>query len=43
LRAQAILDARNLFDVQTTTSNGETLLLVAPNGRSVRGGISLRF
>jgi hypothetical protein len=43
LRAQAILDARNLFDVQTKTSNGETLLLVAPNGRSVRGGISLRF
>ena len=43
LRAQAILDARNLFDVQTTTSNGETLLLVAPNGRSVRGGISVRF
>ena len=43
LRAQAILDARNLLDVQTTTSNGETLLLVAPNGRSVRGGISLRF
>lgn len=43
LRARAILDARNLLDVQTTTSNGETLLLVAPNGRSVRGGISLRF
>ncbi len=43
LRAQAVLDARNLLDVQTTTSNGETLLLVAPNGRSVRGGISLRF
>lgn len=43
LRAQAILDARNLLDVQTTTSNGETLLLVAPSGRSVRGGISLRF
>ena len=43
LRAQAVLDARNLLDVQTTTSNGETLLLVAPNGRSVRGGISVRF
>jgi hypothetical protein len=43
LRAQAILDARNLLDVQTATSNGETLLLVAPNGRSVRGGISVRF
>lgn len=43
LRAQAILDARNLLDVQTTVSNGETLLLVGPNGRSVRGGISVRF
>ena len=43
LRAQAILDARNLLDQQITTSNGDTLLLVAPNGRSVRGGISLRF
>ncbi|HEV8587972.1 MAG TPA: carboxypeptidase-like regulatory domain-containing protein [Pyrinomonadaceae bacterium] len=43
LRAQAVVDARNLLDVQTTTSNGETLLLVGPNGRSVRGGISVRF
>lgn len=43
LRAQAILDARNLLDVQPATSNGETLLLVMPNGRSVRGGISVRF
>jgi len=43
LRAQAILDARNLLDAQTGTSNGETLLLVAPSGRSVRGGISVRF
>jgi hypothetical protein len=43
LRAKAIVDARNLLDVQTTTTNGETLLLVGPNGRSVRGGISVRF
>src|SRR6185436_6882738 len=43
LREHAVIDARNLLDVQTTTSNGETLLLVAPNGRSVRGGISVRF
>ena len=43
LRAQAILDARNLLDVQTTVSNGETLLLVGSHGRSVRGGISVRF
>lgn len=43
LRAQAIFDARNLLDVQPSTSNGETLLQVGTNGRSVRGGISLRF
>jgi hypothetical protein len=43
LRAQAVIDARNLLDVQTTTSNGETLLQVGPNGRSLRGGISVRF
>ncbi|HXT65073.1 MAG TPA: carboxypeptidase-like regulatory domain-containing protein [Pyrinomonadaceae bacterium] len=43
LRAQAIVDARNLLDVQTTTTNGETILLVGPNGRSIRGGISVRF
>ena len=43
LRAQAIVDARNLLDVQTTMTNGETILLVGPNGRSLRGGISVRF
>jgi hypothetical protein len=43
VRAQAIVDARNLLDVQTTTTNGETILLVGPNGRSLRGGISVRF
>lgn len=43
LRAQAILDARNLLDVQSTVNNGETLLLLGPSGRSVRGGISVRF
>lgn len=43
VRAQAIIDARNLFDVQPRTSNGETLLELGPNGRSVRGGISVRF
>jgi hypothetical protein len=43
VRAQAIFDARNLLDVQPTTSNGETLLQVGTSGRSVRGGISLRF
>ena len=43
VRAQAIIDARNLFDVQTRTTNGETLLEVGSGGRSVRGGILVRF
>jgi hypothetical protein len=43
VRAQAIIDARNLFDVQTRTTNGETLLEVGSGGRSVRGGILFRF
>jgi hypothetical protein len=43
LRAQAVIDARNLLDVQPSASNGETLLQVGTSGRSVRGGISVRF
>src|SRR2546423_2808109 len=43
VRAQAIIDARNLFNLQARTSDGETLLKLGPNGRSVRGGISVRF
>jgi hypothetical protein len=44
VRAEAVLDARNLLDVQTSTENGEILTLVGNNNRrSVRGGISLRF
>ena len=43
VRAQAIIDARNLFDVQPRTTNGETLLEVGSSGRSVRGGILVRF
>jgi hypothetical protein len=43
LRAQAVIDARNLLDIQSRTSNGETLLEVGTTGRSVRGGISVRF
>ncbi|HEX6716667.1 MAG TPA: carboxypeptidase-like regulatory domain-containing protein [Pyrinomonadaceae bacterium] len=43
LRAEAILDARNLLDAQTTTDNGDILTFVGNNGRSVRGGISVRF
>lgn len=43
VRAQAIIDARNLFDIQSRTTNGGTLLQLAPNGRTLRGGISVRF
>jgi hypothetical protein len=43
LRAAAILDARNLLDVQASSDNGEVLTVVGNNRRSVRGGISVRF
>jgi hypothetical protein len=43
IRAEAVLDARNLLDVQATTDNGEVLTQLTTGRRSVRGGISLRF
>jgi hypothetical protein len=43
VRAQAVIDARNLLDFQSRISNTETVLEVCPTGRSVRGGISVRF
>ena len=43
LHAEAIIDARNLLDFQTSTDNGEVLTQVSNCRRSVRGGISLRF
>jgi hypothetical protein len=43
LHAEAIIDARNLLDVQPSTDNGELLMQVSTTRRSVRGGISLRF
>jgi hypothetical protein len=43
LHAAAIIDARNLLDVQSSTENGEILTLVNTTRRSVRGGISVRF
>jgi len=43
VRAEAILDARNLLDAQTSSDNGEILTFVGNNRRSVRGGISVRF
>ena len=43
VRAEAILDARNLLDTQTNSENGDVLTFVGTNRRSVRGGISVRF
>lgn len=43
VQAEAILDARNLFDAQTSSDNGDILTFVGTSRRSVRGGISVRF
>jgi hypothetical protein len=43
VHAEAVLDARNLLDVQPSTDNGEVLTQLSTGRRSVRGGISLRF
>lgn len=43
LRAEAIIDARNLLDAQANTEGGEILTQLSTGRRSVRGGISLRF
>jgi len=43
LRAEAVLDARNLLDAQCGVEDGDTLVLVGNTRRSVRGGISVRF
>lgn len=43
VRAEAILDARNILDAQTSTENGDVLTFVGNSRRSVRGGISVRF
>ena len=43
VRAEAVLDARNLLDAQTNTENAEVLTQVVTGRRSVRGGISVRF
>ena len=43
VRAEAVLDARNLLDAQTGSENGEILTFVGNSRRSVRGGISVRF
>jgi hypothetical protein len=43
VRAEAVLDARNLLDVQPSTESAEVFTQLNTNRRSVRGGISLRF
>jgi hypothetical protein len=43
VRAEAIIDARNLLDFQPQTDNGDTLTQIGFSRRSLRGGISLRF
>jgi hypothetical protein len=43
VKAEAVLDARNLLDAQVSADNGEILTQLATGRRSVRGGISVRF
>jgi hypothetical protein len=43
VRAEAIIDARNLMDTQATAEGSEILTQLSTGRRSVRGGISLRF
>jgi len=43
VHAQAVIDARNLFDFQSSTENGEALLQLGQTRRTLRGGISVRF
>lgn len=43
IRAEAIVDARNLFDFQTNINNDEGSLKLNSQGRTLRGGILVRF
>ena len=43
LRAEAILDARNLFDFQTNVNSEEGTLQLNSQRRTLRGGILVRF
>ncbi len=43
VRAEAVIDARNLLDAQASADNGEIFTQLTTNRRSVRGGISVRF
>ena len=43
LRAEAIIDARNIFDFQSGVSGEEGSLKMNGQGRMLRGGIQVRF
>ncbi len=43
IRAEAIVDAKNLFDFQTNVSNSEGSLRLNSQHRTLRGGILVRF
>jgi hypothetical protein len=43
VRAEALIDARNLLDSQTGADDGERLTTINATRRSVRGGIAVRF
>lgn len=43
IRAEAIFDARNILDTQTSVNSEQGGLLLNSQRRSVRGGISVRF
>lgn len=43
IRAEAVVDARNLFDFQTSVSNEEGTLQLNSQRRTFRGGILVRF
>jgi hypothetical protein len=43
IRAEAIIDARNILDTQTSVNSEQGSLLLNGQRRSLRGGISVRF
>jgi hypothetical protein len=43
VRAEVVIDARNLLDTQVSADDGETQMIINAMRRSLRGGISVRF
>jgi hypothetical protein len=43
IRAEALIDARNLLDTQVTAEDREMTLSIFSPRRSIRGGIAVRF